>query len=328
MKTRTALLLAVASVVGLFLTYKYGHNKSLIDFKDALLAVSPKILTAVLVVVLAQLFIRIFKPLLSRVLGKIEQRKAVLAVFSLLLNVLAVLAALSVLVGSLSTFMTSLGLVGLGLTLALQTPILCLTGWVLINVKRQYRVGDRIRVNDIYGDVTEIDFLTTTVWEYGSTWFTAEQPSGRLITIPNSIVLQTAVYNYTRDFAYIWDELDISMAYESDFPHTKQTILTAAKDVLGDSMAGPIRQYREILKQSNLDYRISEEPEVFMTFADSWANLHLRYLVPARQRRTIKTAISEKIFLEAAKPENAEKIRPSYPKIQVQSIDKGGTPRD
>jgi len=49
---------------------------------------------------------------------------------------------------------------------------------------------------------------------------------------------------------------------------------------------------------------------------------------PARQRRSIKTAISERIFFESTKPENADRIRPSYPKIQVQSLDKAGTPRD
>lgn len=328
MRTWTAISLIVILIALIILTFFLGQDVSLIKLKDSFVDFLPKLFTAVLLIILAQVLNRLLRPLLDNLLRRFDQRDALIAVFSLLLNIVAVLAALSILLGSVSSFITSVGLVGLGITWALQTPILCFTGWILINIKRYYRVGDRIRVNDIYGDVTQIDFLNTVVWEYGSAWFTAEQPSGRLITIPNSLVLQTSVFNYTRDFEYIWDELAVSMSYESDFVLTKVTVLKAAHQILGDSMVEPIRRYREILKQSKLDYRISEEPEVFITFEDSWVNLNLRYLVPARERRSTKNAILESIFAEFTKAENAAKIKPVYPRTQIQQIDKSGMPKD
>ena len=328
MRIWTIISLIVILVALIVLTFFLGQDVSLIKFKDSFVNFLPKLFTAFLLIILAQVLNRLVKPVLGKLLKGFDRQEALLAVFSLLLNIVAVLAALSILVGSVSSFITSLGLVGLGITWALQTPILCFTGWILINVKRYYRVGDRIRVNDIYGDVTQIDFLNTVVWEYGSTWFTAEQPSGRLITIPNSLVLQTSVFNYTRDFEYIWDELAVSMSYESDFVLTKVAVLKAAHQILGDSMIEPIRRYKEILKNSKLDYRISEEPEVFITFEDSWVNLNLRYLVPARERRGTKNAILENIFAEFTKPENAARIKPVYPRTQIQQIDKSGMPKD
>jgi small-conductance mechanosensitive channel len=328
MRIWTIISLIVILVALIVLTFFLGQDVSLIKFKDSFVNFLPKLFTAFLLIILAQVLNRLLKPVLGKLLKGFDRQEALLAVFSLLLNVVAVLAALSILVGSVSSFITSLGLVGLGITWALQTPILCFTGWILINIKRYYRVGDRIRVNDIYGDVTQIDFLNTVVWEYGSTWFTAEQPSGRLITIPNSLVLQTSVFNYTRDFEYIWDEVAVSMSYESDLVFTKVTVLKAAHQILGDSMADPIRRYKEILKKSKLDYGISEEPEVFITFEDSWVNLNLRYLVPARERRGTKNAILEGIFSEFAKPENAARIKPVYPRSQIQQIDKSGMPKD
>lgn len=135
MRIRTALILGLIILGLLFLTYRYGHDKSLSDFRNAALQILPKILIAFLLLVLAQVLIRLLKPLLYKLLGKLQQRHAILATFSLVLNVVAVLAALSVLVGSVSTFIPSLGLVGLGITWALQTPILCFTGWILINVR-------------------------------------------------------------------------------------------------------------------------------------------------------------------------------------------------
>ena len=75
------------------------------------------------------------------------------------------------------------GLVGLALSWALQTPIESFTGWLLNSFQGYYRVGDRIEVADVFGDVAEIDLLTTTVWELGGPQRTgfihAEQPTGR-----------------------------------------------------------------------------------------------------------------------------------------------------
>lgn len=328
MRIWTIISLIVILIALIVLSFFLGQDVSLIKLKDSFVNFLPKLFTAFLLIILAQVLNGLLRPLLDNLLRRFDQRDALIAVFSLLLNIVAVLAALSILVGSVSSFITSLGLVGLGITWALQTPILCFTGWILINIKRYYRVGDRIKVNDIYGDVTQIDFLNTVVWEYGSTWFTAEQPSGRLITIPNSLVLQTSVFNYTRDFEYIWDELAVSMSYESDLVFTKVTVLKAANQTLGDSMVEPVRRYREILKQSKLDYSISEEPEVYITFDDSWVNLNLRYLVPARERRGTKNAILENIFAAFTKAENAARIKPVYPRTQIQQIDKSGMPKD
>lgn len=326
MKTWTTVVLGILICALIFVAYRFGLEKSLLDFKDAALRALPKILMASLLVILAQIVVRLIKPPLSRFLERIQQRHAIMAMIGLVIHAIAILAALSVLVGSVSYFITSLGLIGLGVTWALQTPILCFTGWILINLRGYYHIGDRIKVNEIYGDVFQIDFLTTTIWENGSTWFTAEQPSGRLITIPNSLILQTAIYNYTRDFPFVWDEVSVPMSYESDLDFTRNAVMHAARDILGESMTEPIRDYREILRRSNLDHNISDAPEIYLTFADSWANLHLRYLVPVRGKRHVKSSILEAVFAAFSKPESMARIKPAYPRIQSQRIGLDGMP--
>jgi small-conductance mechanosensitive channel len=181
-------------------------------------------------------------------------------------------------------------------------------------------------VNDIYGDVSQIDFLTTTVWENGSTWFTAEQPSGRLITIPNSLLLQTAIYNDTRDFPFVWDEVSVSMAYESDLNFTRDVVLQAARDILGESMVEPINHYWKILRRSNLDDNISDAPEIYLTFADSWVNLHLRFLVSVRGKRSVHSSILEAVLKASSRPESAGRIKPVYRRVQSQRIGLEGMP--
>jgi small-conductance mechanosensitive channel len=79
----------------------------------------------------------------------------------------AAVASLSVLAGDVRAVVGSVGLLGLAASWALQTPIESFTGWLLNSFRGYYRVGDRIAVGDVFGDVYRIDVLTTTVWEAG-----------------------------------------------------------------------------------------------------------------------------------------------------------------
>jgi small-conductance mechanosensitive channel len=128
MRIWTAISLIVILIALIVLTFFLGQDVSLIKLKDSFVNFLPKLFTAFLLIILAQVLNRLLRPLLDNLLRRFDQRDALIAVFSLLLNIVAVLAALSILVGSVSSFITSLGLVGLGITWALQTPILCFTG--------------------------------------------------------------------------------------------------------------------------------------------------------------------------------------------------------
>jgi len=101
----------------------------------------------------------------------------------------------------------SLGVVGFAVTFALQQPLFSLIGWLYIMVKRPYQVGDRVAIEGSKGDVVEVDFLVTTLWEINGDLVSSNQPSGRIITLPNSVVLSSHVKNYTReDFPFVWNE--------------------------------------------------------------------------------------------------------------------------
>jgi len=67
---------------------------------------------------------------------------------------------------------------------------------VYITVKQPYGVGDRVRIDDAKGDVIGVDFLVTTLWEINGELVTTNQPSGRVVTVPNSVVLSSNVVNF------------------------------------------------------------------------------------------------------------------------------------
>jgi small-conductance mechanosensitive channel len=114
----------------------------------------------------------------------------------------------AVLVSNLYTGLVSLGVISIVVGLAVQTPMTSFIGWLYILVRAPYRVGDRIQIDDATGDVIEVSYLDTTLWEFGGKYLSTDHPSGRIIKFPNSKVLNTPVYNYSWPlFPYIWNEI-------------------------------------------------------------------------------------------------------------------------
>ena len=68
--------------------------------------------------------------------------------------------------------------------LAVQTPMKSFIAWIYILVRQPFRVGDRIKIGDATGDVIDVGYLDTTLWEFGGQYISGDHPSGRLIKFP------------------------------------------------------------------------------------------------------------------------------------------------
>jgi small-conductance mechanosensitive channel len=202
------------------------------------------------------------------------------------------------------TAAVSLGLFSLILGFALQTPISSLIGWFYIIIRSPYKVGDRIQVGQFTGDVVEINYLDTTLWEFGGNYLSNDLPSGRLIRFPNTLVLQDEVYNYSwRKFPYIWNEIPFHIAYESDLPFVETTIKRIAKRELGEGMAENIKTFKELVEQTPVDeLEIKEYP--FVTFrinTNTWVEVIVTYLVEPKQASVIRSKLIKAILEEFQK---------------------------
>jgi small-conductance mechanosensitive channel len=289
----------------------------------------PRLIVALLILAVAWLIVRFLRPLLRRVLGQWERASALTALFGIGVWLIAVSLAVGVLAGDFRALLGSLGLVGLALSWALQTPIESFTGWLINSFQGYYRVGDRIAVGDVFGDVYEIDFLTTTVWEYGGpdrppSFIQAEQSTGRMITFPNNEVLTGSIVNYTRDFDFVWDELSVSIAPESDLRYAAEVAERVAGGLLRDYMAEPAARYRTILQRAGLPDGVSAEPTLYFSMTDWSINLTIRYLVGARERRKWKSELVANITEAFGQPEHAGKIITVYPRQQIQFVEPSG----
>jgi small-conductance mechanosensitive channel len=95
-----------------------------------------------------------------------------------------------------------------------------------------YRTGNRVQLGGIKGDVMDIGVLRTTIMETGQ-WVDGYLYNGRLVLVANSFVLKEAVFNYSSDFPFLWDEIQISIQYGSNYDKTT-AILAAIEKNAGD----------------------------------------------------------------------------------------------
>ncbi len=203
--------------------------------------------------------------------------------------VLVVLLAIVTFTGKVQYFTIAVGLVSAGLAFALQEVILSVAGWIAIYSTGIYKTGDRIEVNKIKGDVIDIGLTRTTLMEIGE-WVNSDNYSGRIVQISNAFVFRGAVHNYSTDFPFVWDEINLPVRYGSDLDIARQIVLeTATKHLSGyaefarEHWTGLVKKY--LIEDANV------APTLSLKLTDNWIELNLRYVVDYKQRRSSKTAL-------------------------------------
>jgi small-conductance mechanosensitive channel len=193
--------------------------------------------------------------------------------------------------GSFAGTVLSLGLVGFGLTLALQRPILAVGGWSAILFARLFRVGDRIEVDKMVGDVLEINLFTTRLWEVD---VLTGRATGRTLTVSNALFVEKPVANATADVAVVFDEFAVNVAYGSDLRAAEALL----RRVGGEVLAGPHQEemasrYEAATEGLPIETAFPRAPVVIVALQPAGVELRLRYLVDARHRSQVRTALAE-----------------------------------
>lgn len=257
----------------------------------------------------------VFLLLLRRIFGYLTQKSASLhyhgvqfwlrQTTSITVAVIGLIGLISIWFDNPARLTTALGLVTAGLAFALQRVVTAFAGYLLILRGNTFHVGDRIVMGTVRGDVVAIGFLQTTVMEMGQPpsvqsadpdmWVKGRQYSGRLVSVTNAKIFEEPIYNYTRDFPYIWDEMTIPVPYNSNWVAAKQILLDTAKnhavnaDQMGEGSLTILNQ-RFSMKRSEL------EPSVFVRLTDNWIELSLRFLMSTHGIREVKTQMSADIL--------------------------------
>ena len=206
-------------------------------------------------------------------------------------------------VKNLEDYTVIIGLFTAGITFTLQELILSIAGSFYIFFVRVYKPGDRIGINGIKGGVIDIYNNYTTLMEMGE-WVSSDNYSGRIVKISNAFVFKGPIKNYSMDFPFVWDELNVLITYESDRELAKKVILEQASNYLAEYNQNSIKKWQEMVER----YYIEDsklDPTLAITLTDNWVAINLRYITDYKRRRATKHELFERIQ-EAIKNTNGK----------------------
>jgi small-conductance mechanosensitive channel len=206
---------------------------------------------------------------------------------------LIIFLTISYFTGNIKDFTLAIGLLTAGITITLQELILSIAGSFYIFFVKVYKPGDRIEINGIKGDVIDIDSIYTTMMEIGE-WVSSDNYSGRIVKLSNSFVFKGAIFNYSQDFPFVWDEFNLPIRYGSDIDLAKKIISDIASEALSDYVDQSLTNWNTVVKKYYIEDAMVE-PTMAITMTDNWIQFNLRYIVDYKKRRHTKHLLNEKI---------------------------------
>jgi small-conductance mechanosensitive channel len=126
-------------------------------------------------------------------------------------------------------------------------------------------------------------------------WIGGDQATGRILQLPNSQVFGTAIFNYTQNFSYLWDEIQLPITYQSNLDHATHILLDVGEKYSQEYLQGAERQVQK-MKHYFVVPDIDLHPHVYIKVTSNWVQLNMRYLVEPRKRRGASSFIYTEVF--------------------------------
>jgi small-conductance mechanosensitive channel len=253
-----------------------------------------KLATAGVSALVVVVLVRIAKTAVSRYVKDSSASYRVRKVLTLLGYVVALAAMGAALSDRLGQLTVVFGVAGAGIAFALQEVIASVAGWAAISFGNFYKIGDRVQLGGIKGDVIDIGILRTTLAEVGQ-WVAGDLYNGRMVRVANSFVFKEPVVNYSGDFPFLWDEINVPIRFGSDLAKAERLMQEAAADVCGGYEQEAAQIWQEMGKRFPLE-PATTRPMVTLTFDENWITYTIRYAVRFDRRRSTKHELSLKVL--------------------------------
>jgi len=192
----------------------------------------------------------------------------------------------------------TLGVVGAGVAVALQDVVASIAGAFSIGFSKLYTVGDRVQIGDTRGDVIDIGLLRTTIMETGS-WVSKDLYNGRIVRVPNNIVLKVPVFNYSQGFQFIWDEIKVLFTTATDCQLAREMLLRVARESIGEYLLEAQTSWK-VMSDYYRGANPPLEPNVALAVTAGSLEFSVSYVVDYTKRTAMQDKLFAKIVQEVA----------------------------
>jgi small-conductance mechanosensitive channel len=255
-----------------------------------------RIVTVLVGLVVIVALVRVVRGSLSRHVKDNDARYRVRKFVTFLGYVAAFVFLTVVFRSQLGGLTVALGVAGAGIAIARQEVIASVAGWAAVALGNFYKIGDRVQLGGIKGDVIDIGMLRTTLMECGQ-WVSSDLYNGRIVRIANSFVFKEPVFNYSGDFPFLWDEITVPVRYGSDHRLARTLIERVVAAEVSAYTSSAAEWWQKMVQK----YRIEDAsvaPMITLVANDNWLEFTARYVVHYTRRRSTKDRIFSRLLDE------------------------------
>ena len=268
------------------------------QYHDALAALGVRlgILAAMLAVVFAGA--EVWRRAVLRYAHETRRRNQLLMVRKVITWVLVVVIVGLTFVTELSSFATFAGLITAGVAVAMQSVLVSIVGYFFLIGKYGIRVGDRVQIGTVSGEVIDLGLVRMHLMELNSQG--ALGATGRVVAFANSIVFQASggLFKQISGVNFVWHESTVALPAGADYAALKEGLYNAVNNVVKQYHDEIVRQTKEILRttSSNAAGVTSANPQVQLRFSATAVDAVVRYPVEIQHAAEIDEKVSEAII--------------------------------
>jgi small-conductance mechanosensitive channel len=223
-----------------------------------------------------------------------RQKHTLRSILELSIQLVGVLFILLVVFGTPQQMPTILGLATAGITIVLQDYILAFFGWFALMGKNGIRVGDRVEINGVGGEVVEIGLIHTTLLETGNL-ADLGLPTGRRITFNNSFAIRGQYFNFSTAGQWMWDEITVSLPASADARSIVERIQAVVQKETAEGAANAVREWKGSTHSGHLS-RLSAAPVVSLLTTAGGFDIQIRFVTRAPVRFETRIALYQRVF--------------------------------
>jgi small-conductance mechanosensitive channel len=270
------------------------HDIAERQYHEALSALLVRL--GILAGVLALIFAggELWRRVVLRYTVELRRRQQLLLIRKLTLSALVLLIIGLMFFSQLGSFATFAGLITAGVAVAMQSVLTCIVGYFLLIGKYGLRVGDRVQINNVTGEIIDLGLIRLHLMELGADGKLGA--TGRVVALPNSIVFQATggLFRQLPGASLVWHEVVVSLPSDRDYARFKSQLMPLLVDALHEVQEAIRRQSRVIQQTASTAVSISE-PQVQLRLTGGSSEVVVRYPVQLERAAEIDEKISQAI---------------------------------
>jgi small-conductance mechanosensitive channel len=258
----------------------------------------------------------IWRRVTFRYIGDARRRRQFLVLRRVVIGFLFVVVLVFGFVSEFSSLATFAGFITAGIAVGLQAVLLSVAAYFFIIGRYGIRVGDRISVAGITGDVVDVGLVRMYLMEMAGTGLDF-YPTGRLVVFSNSVLFQTGtpLFKQIPGTEYAWHEVVVMIAPEGNHKEAQEKLVATVNSVYAEYRDQIERQHAMV--ERRVDIQIATpRPEARLQFADAGLELLVRYPVEIRKAPDIDEEITRKVLHLIETDDNLKRAVSGTPKIR------------